>query len=163
MQIIIWCLLALAGFSFGLLAAAGVFTVLSAVGLIPRFAGKTHSAKEIWLYEDMVTVGTIVGCIFSIFQRYLQIGAWLDRRLPGLDWFWEGLGQGFLGISGLFYGMFVGCLALAIAEMLDSIPIFTRRISFRHGLGCAVLAMAIGKLCGSLFYFWQELHRVMGG
>ena len=57
--------------------------------------------------------------------------------------------------------MFVGCLALAIAEMLDSIPIFTRRISFRHGLGCAVLAMAVGKFCGALFYFWQELHRVV--
>lgn len=162
MRIIMWCLLALAGFSFGLLAAAGVFTVLSAVGLIPRFAGKTHSAKEIWLYEDMVIVGTIVGCIFSIFHRYLQIGAWLERRLPGFHWLWEGLGQGFLGISGLFYGMFVGCLALAIAEMLDSIPIFTRRISFQHGLGCAVLAMAVGKLCGSLYYFWQELHRVVG-
>ncbi len=163
MQGIMWCLLALAGFSFGLLAAAGVFTVLSAVGLVPRFAGKTHSAKEIWLYEDMVMVGTIVGCIFSIFSRYLRIGAWLGSRLPGLGWLWEALGQGFLGISGLFYGMFVGCLALAIAEMLDSIPIFTRRISFRHGLGCAVLAMAVGKLCGSLFYFWQELHRVTGG
>ncbi len=163
MQGIMWCLLALAGFSFGLLAAAGVFTVLSAVGLVPRFAGKTHSAKEIWLYEDMVMVGTIVGCIFSIFSRYLRIGAWLESRLPGLGWLWEALGQGFLGISGLFYGMFVGCLALAIAEMLDSIPIFTRRISFRHGLGCAVLAMAVGKLCGSLFYFWQELHRVTGG
>ncbi len=163
MQGIMWCLLALAGFSFGLLAAAGVFTVLSAVGLVPRFAGKTHSAKEIWLYEDMVMVGTIVGCIFSIFSRYLRIGAWLGSRLTGLGWLWEALGQGFLGISGLFYGMFVGCLALAIAEMLDSIPIFTRRISFRHGLGCAVLAMAVGKLCGSLFYFWQELHRVTGG
>ena len=38
MQTFMWCLLALAGFSFGLLAAAGVFTVLSAVGLVPRFA-----------------------------------------------------------------------------------------------------------------------------
>ncbi|MDE6674659.1 MAG: stage V sporulation protein AB [Acetatifactor sp.] len=162
MQIFICCVLALAGFSFGLLAAAGVFTVLSAVGLVPRFAGKTHSAKEIWLYEDMVILGTIVGCIFSIFHRFLQIGAWLEERLPSLGWLWEALGQGFLGVSGLFYGMFVGCLALAIAEMLDSIPIFTRRISFRHGLGCAVLAMAVGKICGSLFYFWQELHRVVG-
>lgn len=161
MQVAWWCILALAAFSFGLLAAAGVFTVLSAVGLIPRFAGKTHSAKEIWLYENMVMVGTIVGCIFSVFDRYLQVGAWLDQTWPGLDWLWEALGQGFLGISGLFYGMFVGCLALAIAEMLDSIPIFTRRISFRHGLGCVVLAMAVGKLCGSLFYFWQELHAVM--
>ncbi len=161
MQIFMWCILALAGFSFGLLAAAGVFTVLSAVGLIPRFAGRTHSAKEIWLYENMVMSGTIVGCIFSVFDRYLQIGAGLSRMLPGLDWLWEILGQGFLGISGVFYGMFVGCLALAIAEMLDSIPIFSRRISFRHGLGCGVLAMAVGKLCGSLFYFWQELHAVI--
>lgn len=161
MRIIMWCLLALAGFSFGLLAAAGVFTVLSAVGLIPRFAGKTHSAKEIWLYEDMVIVGTIVGCIFSIFHRYLQIGAWLERRLPGLNWLWEGLGQGFLGISGLFYGMFVGCLALAIAEMLDSIPILARRVSFRHGLGLAILSMAAGKVCGSLIYFLTELHRTV--
>lgn len=161
MQTCMWCLLALAGFSFGLLAAAGVFTVLSAVGLVPRFAGKTHSAKEIWLYEDMVMVGTIVGCICSVFHRYLQVGSWLEEKFPGLDWLWEALGQGFLGVSGLFYGMFVGCLALAIAEMLDSIPIFTRRISFRHGLGCAVLAMAVGKFCGALFYFWQELHRVV--
>lgn len=162
MQIFMWCISALTGFSFGLLAAAGVFTVLSAVGLIPRFAGKTHSAREIWLYEDMVILGTVTGCIFSIFHRYLQIGAWLEWQWPGLDWLWEILGQGFLGVSGLFYGMFVGCLALAIAEMLDSIPIFTRRISFRHGLGCAVLAMAVGKVCGSLFYFWHELHRVVG-
>lgn len=163
MGIFTWCVLALAGLSFGMLAAAGVFTVLSAVGLIPRFAGKTHSAKEIWLYEDMVMTGTIVGCIFSIFRRYLQIGAWLEGHLPGLDWLWNALGQGFMGVSGVFYGMFVGCLALAIAEMLDSIPIFTRRISFRHGLGCVVLAMAAGKLCGSLLYFWQELHRTTGG
>lgn len=161
MQIFMWCVLALAGLSFGILAAAGVFTVLSAVGLIPRFAGKTHSAKEIWIYENMVVIGTIVGCICSIFHRYLRIGTWLEGKLPKLDWLWEALGQGFLGISGLFYGMFVGCLALAIAEMLDSIPIFTRRISFRHGLGCAVLAMAAGKICGSLFYFWQELHRAV--
>lgn len=161
MQMMMWCILALSGFCFGLLAAAGVFTVLSAVGLIPRFAGKTHSARKIWLYENMVILGTIVGCVFSVFDRYLQIGSWMDHLLPGLDWLWEIIGQGFLGVSGLFYGMFVGCLALAIAEMLDSIPIFTRRISFRHGLGLTVLAMALGKLSGSLFYFWNELHTVI--
>ena len=64
-------------------------------------------------------------------------------------------GEILLGTAGLFMGMFVGCLALAIAEMLDSIPIFARRVSYRHGLGLAVLAVAIGKLLGSLYYFWQ--------
>ena len=64
-------------------------------------------------------------------------------------------------VFGLFAGMFIGCLALAIAEMLDSIPIFARRISFRHGLGGAILGMAAGKICGSLFYFATELHRTV--
>ena len=63
----------------------------------------------------------------------------------------------FLGIAGLFAGMFVGCLALAIAEMLDSIPIFTRRISFRHGLGCMILSIALGKVCGSLLFFLRSI------
>lgn len=43
------------------------------------------------------------------------------------------------------------------AEMLDSIPIFSRRIGFRHGLGMAILAMALGKLAGSFFYFWWNI------
>ena len=43
---------------------------------------------------------------------------------------------------------------MAIAEMLDSIPIFARRISFRHGLGIAVIAMALGKMVGAFFHLW---------
>ena len=64
-------------------------------------------------------------------------------------------------LLGFFAGMFIGCLALAIAEMLDSIPIFARRISFRHGLGWAILGMAAGKLCGSLLYFATEFYRTV--
>ena len=145
--------LCLIGASFGLLAAAGVFTVFVAVGIVPRFAGRTHTANRIFLYEEMVTFGAIAGGFVSIFPEYCRLGVLWQR----LVWIGRIAQAGF----GLFSGMFVGCLALAIAEMLDSIPIFSRRIAFRHGLGLAVLSMALGKLCGSLFYFWDELHRVM--
>ena len=151
------------GASFGLLAAAGVFTVFVAVGMVPRLAGSTHTANKIFLYEEMVTFGAIFGGIVSIFPEYCQVGAFLQGHLLQ-DIFMSGgyaeivslLGKGagriVQAVFGLFAGMFVGCLALSIAEMLDSIPIFSRRISFRHGLGLAVLGMALGKLCGSLFY-----------
>lgn len=149
------------GTSYGLLAAAGVFTVLVAVGLVPRFAGKTHTGKKVVLYEEMVIFGTLSGCILSVFSRYCGVGAWLQQRYPEhLQAFLE-LGSAFQAVFGIFAGMFIGCLALAIAEMLDSIPIFARRISFRHGLGFAILGMAAGKLCGSLVYFWAELHRTV--
>ena len=154
--------LAVVGASYGLLAAAGVFTVLVAVGLVPRFAGKTHTARKVVLYEEMVIFGTIAGSVLSIFPEYCQFGAWWQQHIPAWQAVWQGAGTLAQAIFGLFAGMFIGCLALAIAEMLDSIPIFARRISFRHGIGLAVLAMAAGKLCGSLLYFWQELHRTAG-
>ena len=71
---------------------------------------------------------------------------------------WRWLGTAFLSFYGFFAGIFVGCLAFAIAEMLDSIPIFARRIGFRHGLGVAVTAAAFGKLLGSLIYFMKGLY-----
>lgn len=149
------------GASYGFLAAAGVFTVLVAVGLVPRFAGKTHTGKKVVLYEEMVIFGTLFGCVFSVFARYCHIGAWLQERFPAQTEVLLGVGNGFQAIFGIFAGMFIGCLALAIAEMLDSIPIFARRISFRHGLGFAILGMALGKLCGSLLYFAAEMHRTV--
>lgn len=159
--IIRWLFLFFTGASFGLLAAAGVFTVLTAVGLVPRFAGKTHTARKVFLFEEMVIAGTIVGCLLSVFPEYSQIGAFFQKILPISAKGWDIPGGILQAVLGVFSGMFVGCLALAIAEMLDSIPIFARRISFRHGIGLAILSMALGKLAGSLFYFGKELHEVV--
>ena len=148
-------LLGFAGFCFGVLTAAGVFTVLTAVGLVPRFVGETHSANEVILYENLIIAGTIVGGVFSVFSDIWTVGAGAQNRMP--TGFVLILAYVFLGIAGLFAGMFVGCLALAIAEMLDSIPIFTRSISFRHGLGCMILSIALGKVCGSLLFFLRSI------
>lgn len=136
-------LLGIFGLSYGLLASAGVFTVFVAVGLIPRFAGKTHTSKKVLLYEEMVVLGTICGGLVSVFESFVNVYKWIP----------EWIGNTFMIIYGLFGGMFVGCLALAVAEMLDSIPIFTRRIGFRHGIGIVVLCIAVGKMLGSLMYF----------
>ncbi|MEZ3428179.1 MAG: stage V sporulation protein AB [Lachnospiraceae bacterium] len=152
--------LILFGGSFGLLASAGVFTVLVAVGLIPRFAGKSHTAGQIILYEEMVILGTVAGGLVSVFERYCHFGEWFVSR--GISQAAvQAVGTTVVTFFGLFAGMFIGCLALAIAEMLDSIPIFSRRAGFRHGLGVAVCAMAAGKLCGSLWYFFMEIHEVV--
>ena len=51
------------GLGAGILVSAGVFTVLLSVGLVPRFAGKTHTGEKIFLYEEMVVFGTLVGCL----------------------------------------------------------------------------------------------------
>lgn len=148
--------LGVCGLSFGLLSSAGVFTVLASVGLIPRFAGKMHVAKKVFALEEAVVLGTVIGGLVSVFEQYFDVGKWiLERQIfgGGTALVWKWIGVSFLILGGFFAGMFVGCLALAIAEMLDSVPIFSRRIKFRHGLGVAILAVALGKLVGSLIYF----------
>ena len=72
-------LLAVIGLCSGMLVSGGVFTVLIAVGLMPRFAGKTHTADKVFLYEEMVIWGTIIGGVLSIFSpRFGNLG------LPGI-------------------------------------------------------------------------------
>ena len=147
--------LGMCGICFGILTAAGVFTVLSAVSLVPRFIGKTHSAKSVILYENMIILGTTVGGLFSVFADIVHIGDFALERLGIPETVWVSSVNVFLTVAGLTSGMLIGCLALAIAEMLDSIPIFTRRVSFRHGLGVVVLVMAVAKVLGSFFYFYN--------
>ena len=156
-----YLLMSFFAFAGGGMVSGGVFTVLIAVGLIPRFADKSHTSNRIFLYEEMVVLGTITGSFLSVYPDYGQIGIFFKDILKVHPSAWNLAGNGILAFAGMFAGMFVGCLALAIAEMLDSIPIFARRVSFRHGLGLAVLSMALGKLSGSLFYFCNELHQVM--
>ena len=159
-------LLGIIGVSSGLIVSAGVFTVLISVGLIPRFAGKMHVARKIFVLEEMVVFGTLFGGFFSVFSDWGMAGAFVrehavfgSRATEGL---WNLIGTVFLLLFGIFAGIFVGCLALAIAEMLNTIPIFARRIGFRHGLGIAILAVALGKLAGSLVYFTQQVYLYGG-
>lgn len=126
------------GLSSGLMIAAGVFTVLLTVGLIPRFAGKTHTGSKVQYYEDAVILGSIAGNLISVFRIRIPLGI-----IGGL-------------IFGLGAGIFVGSLAIAIAEMLDGIPISIRRIKLKKGLGLAILSMALGKGLGSFLYFFNR-------
>ena len=149
------------GISSGMLVSGGVFTVLLSVGLTPRFAGKTGTASYIIKYENGIILGTLLGAVCSVIPIAGKVGLFFQ------NWFWY-MGERWgilrnifflvsrtlLVLSGFSTGIFVGCLAMAIAEMLDSIPIFTRRISFHHGLGFAVIAVAVGKMVGGFFHLW---------
>ena len=126
------------GLSGGVIVAGGMFTALFTVGLIPRFAGKTHTGSYVMIYETAVIFGTILGNIVSMYHTSLPFG------------------NVTMAFYGLFSGIFVGCLALAIAEAFNGIPIFARRINFRRGLGIGILALAFGKFVGNMLYFFNN-------
>ena len=142
-------------FGFGLLSSGGVFTVFVTVGLVPRFADKTHTANKIILYENSIVAGAILGCLFSVYSDFFTdiFGKAAASHIPS----WGIWGEVILAVFGIFAGMFVGCFAIAIAEMLNTIPIFTRRISLGKGVGIVMLCLALGKTVGALIYFYLRL------
>lgn len=151
-----WLLVWVIGVSAGLMVSAGVFTVLFVVGLAPRFAGRTDTAWcEIW-YEEFLIFGAISAGVLSIFPIQGSLGA-LIGQTPASGVVLNSL----LILTGLFAGIFVGCLSIALSEALDGIPIFARRISFKKGLSIAVLAIALGKLAGSLIYFIENFKELI--
>ena len=115
-------LLIASGASYGLLSAAGVFTVLVAVGLIPRFAGKTHTARYVLLYEEMVIFGTLAGCFATVFPEYSQWGSFLQERFPEKMRLWMATGVAAQAVFGLFSGMFIGLFAVSLAENIKAVP-----------------------------------------
>lgn len=127
------------GLSCGFAVAGGMFAFLIALGVVTRFAGKTHTAKYILCYEDAAAIGGIFGNLVSIYAFPIPVG------MVGVVSF------------GLFSGIFTGAWAMALTEIVDTVPIFSRRIRLKTGLPWLILSMALGRLFGALLYSYFRL------
>ena len=127
-------ILGIVGLSSGFAVAGGMFAFLIALGVVSRFAGKTHTAKYILYYEDAAAIGGILGNLVSIYAFPVPVG------MAGVVSF------------GLFSGIFTGAWAMALTEIVDAVHIFSRRIRLKTGLPWIILSMALGRTAGALVY-----------
>ena len=94
------------GLAAGLAVSAGTFAFLIVIGVIPRMIGKCNRAAETLHFENAVILGGICGNLASVF---LQI------RIP--------FGPALLCVYGISAGIFVGSIAVALAEILNTFPV----------------------------------------
>lgn len=136
------CLLAFLGLAAGNAVAAGTFAFIIVIGVVPRMIAKCKRAEATVLFENMIVSGGIAGTILSVFT---------GLSLP--------LGRPILLLYGLCAGIFVGCIAVALAEILNTFPILFRRFHIKQGLPWIMLFMALGKSCGSFYYFFMHISE----
>ncbi len=130
-------LLGIIGLSSGLVIAGGLFSFIVGLGLISKFADRTRTGKYVMLYEDGIACGGALGSILYLYQIELPF---LYCLLP---------------IFGLCSGIFVGCWAMSIAEIINIFPIFVRRIKLLKGIPYVIVGIALGKGFGTFLYFIQ--------
>lgn len=135
-----WFILGIVGLSGGFMVSAGVFALITSTGLMSRLAGKTHTGKYVRLYEDAVILG---GSIFNALYVFKA-----SHDFPVVP------AKCAIGVSSFFTGIFVGCLAVSLAEALKATAIFSRRIKLSTGLSFVVLSAALGKMVGALIHFF---------
>lgn len=126
------------GLSAGGVIAAGVFAFLVIIGVFPRLIGKTGTKRHLLLYGTVIVTGGVLGNIADLYEFPILLHA---MAMP------------FLGVFGLAVGIFVGCLVMSLAETLKALPVISRRIYLAVGLQYLILAIALGKVAGSLTYF----------
>lgn len=131
-----WLLLSLIGFGSGLFVAGAVVAFIAIIGVVPRLAQKTGTKKFIRLYEEAIILGGVLGGFEIYFDVYLPLGH---------------IAVIFLSLC---IGVFYGAVAVSITEVLDIIPILTRRMRLQQGMRWFVCAIAFGKLAGSLLYYF---------
>lgn len=128
------------GLAAGGAVAAGTFAFIIVIGVVPRMIAKCNLAKHTVLFENMIVFGGIVGNLVSVF---------IDIPIPAGHWI--------LVLFGFCAGIFVGCIAVALAEILNTFPILFRRFHIKEGLPWIMLFMALGKSVGSMYYFLMHM------
>lgn len=131
-----WLILSVIGLASGFAVSSGIFAFITMIGIVPRLAARTNTAKHVIWYERMIIWGGTLGNIWILFMVPLP------------------LTQILLMIYGLCAGIFVGCLVMALAEMLRVIPILVNRIQIRQGFYLIPVSIAAGKLAGTLFQYF---------
>ena len=123
------------GLSGGMLVAGGLFAFLALIGVITRLAAGTKTAKFLVFYEDIALLGGTLGNMAYLYNVGIPVG-----RL------------GFL-LYGLGAGIFTGCLAAALAEVVKMLPVLSERVNLKRGMTVIMVIFAFGKMIGALLYF----------
>ena len=129
------------GLACGSAVSAGVFSFIISVGIVPRIIGKSRTALDIIAYENAVLLGGTFGNIISIFSPNLPLGIWA------------------VVLFGLSAGVFTGCLAVALAEILNTFPIMFLRLGIKVGLVWIMFFMALGKTAGALYFYANHMQK----
>lgn len=124
------------GFSSGVVISGGVFAFINAMGIVSRMAVKTKTKEYLRTYEDAITLGGIFSAVITLFR--------LEFHLPNI----------IIILYALFIGIFMGVLAVALAEVLNVVPIIMRRMRINMGLPVIVISLALGKSVGAIIYFF---------
>lgn len=123
------------GFAGGLLVGGGMAALFTLLQIVPRLLQAARCRSAIRWMPIAIMGGAAAAAMVS------------------LGWIWFDPGKAVLLIAGVLMGSFVGMLAMALAEALQMLTITVKHGAIARAAILLVIAMAGGKLVGSVLFF----------
>lgn len=136
MMVLRTCLALFQAFASGVVIAGGIFSFMAMIGIVPRLAQRSNTKNLTMIYEDAIMLGGVVGALKMFVDIKIFVGLFGAIVLTFTN------------------GIFVGVLAVSLAEVLNVIPIFVRRAKITKGITAMIVALALGKFFGSIVDFF---------
>jgi stage V sporulation protein AB len=126
----------------GVVAFGGGITVGSAAAafiallkIVPRLVQISNTNDQIKTYQYVLTAGFVLftGVYFSNF--HFNLSKYITIPI------------------GFLYGVFIGMLSSALAEVLNVIPVLSKKFKLKNRMNYIIYTLLFGKVAGAL-YFW---------
>lgn len=141
--------LAISGLSAGFLTAAAYVAFIAMLGVFPKIAAKTNTAKQCILYENCLMIGILLSTLLQFCVTYESSTLPQSAVIP------HTLGLISLSLIGLFGGIYIGFLIGGLSEVLNVVPTYARKAHIKKYAGLIIICLALGKGAFSLlFFFW---------
>jgi stage V sporulation protein AB len=131
---VIWAA-GLVGLAEGVAVGAALAALVTALDLVPHLARLTGTAGWTGAYRYAVVVGALLGAGDEVWPLHL------------------GVPQGAVIATGAAVGVFTGMVAAALAEVIEVLPVFGRRLGLGPWLARLVTALAVGKAAGAVLWW----------
>lgn len=123
------------GLSNGLVVGAVFAGFISMLDIIPRLVQISRTFEYRILYQNAFSMGVLAFTIIYLFDLNVELNNIV------------------VAILGLIFGTFIGIFSSALAEVLNVIPVMSKKLKIKDELKIIIYALLFGKIAGSLYYW----------
>lgn len=123
------------GLSGGLVVGAAFAGFISMLEIIPRLVHISRTYEYKILYQNAFSLGVITFTIVYLFDYNIKLNNIM------------------VAIIGIIFGTFIGMFSSALAEVLNVIPVLSKKLKVKDELKIIIYALLFGKVAGSLYYW----------
>ena len=132
MKNILLMVIALGG---GVTAGSAAAAFIALLEVIPRLMQISDTRDYIKLYQGVLTFGFALFTLIYFTDLHLNLSKYV--AIP----------------TGFLYGVFIGIFSSALAEVLNVIPVLSKKLKLRDHLIYVIYTLMAGKVIGSIFYW----------